>query len=128
MGIAHPLSLGVSMNNQIFNKDLHKKDLNDVALWLKVSGTHAVKTRMETLPLSKFNLTIERLKASYVEFPQDKKRTDRIVRAIRNGDKPNPVYIEDGDETMFIMEGRHRIVAFNLAGIVDVNVYFCSRA
>lgn len=45
---------------------------------------------------------------------------------LKNGEKPIPIYVEKDDPHNFIMEGRHRIVAFYLMGFKDVEVARCS--
>lgn len=59
---------------------------------------------------------------SYDEFPQDKKRTDKIIKLLKKGESPLPIYVEKDDPHYFVMEGRHRMVAFYLLGYEEIMV------
>jgi len=101
-------------------------DLNDISQWLRCTPQQLV-LRQTSLPLTFFHQTAEDMLATFDEFPEDEARMQKILAAIRNGAPVLPVFIEDGDEHHFIMEGRHRIVAFYLAGIKAVPVAFVCK-
>lgn len=65
------------------------------------------------------------MEATYEEFPEDEIRTRRIYELLKAGGSVNPAYIEDGDKSLFVMEGRHRIVAFLWLGMTEINICFC---
>ena len=67
------------------------------------------------------------MRSTFLEFPEDDRRTEQIKRAIRETGAMFPVFIEQGDESLFIMEGRHRIVAFYEAGMQTVPVFVVSE-
>ena len=71
------------------------------------------------------NQAIEML-GTFDEFPKDERRMNKILKMLKNGEKPMPIYVEKDDPHNFIMEGRHRIVAFYLMGFKDVEVARCS--
>lgn len=64
---------------------------------------------------------------SYAKFPHDRRRMEAIVKKIQAGEPILPVFIEENDPDRFIMEGRHRIVAFLVMGITDIPVLFASN-
>ena len=64
---------------------------------------------------------------TYDEFPEDEARTRKILKALQSGEPVLPVFVEDGDTTHFIMEGRHRIVAFIQSGLSEIPVAFVSK-
>ncbi len=101
-------------------------DLEDVSQWLNCKPQQLI-VRQTSLPLSFFHQTAEDMLGTFDEFPEDEARMQKILAAIRNGEPVLPVFIEDGDEHHFIMEGRHRIVAFYLAGIKAVPVAFVCK-
>jgi len=61
-------------------------------------------------PLSLFAKVADDMRATYPLFPQDKKRADKIISMVSDGGKTWPIFVEA--DTLFIMEGRHRVVAF----------------
>lgn len=56
---------------------------------------------------------------------KDRARTSRIMKAIRGGAPQWPIFLDTEDG--FIMEGRHRIVAFFLLGLRSIPVVHVSK-
>lgn len=96
-------------------------DLEDVADWLGVE-VEQVELRTELESIEPFLAQIREMEGTYLEFPQDAKRTARIERQLRAGEVAMPIYIEDGDQHNFVMEGRHRMVAFLRLGMREIPV------
>jgi hypothetical protein len=96
-----------------------KGDLKDVGEWLKLDPTTA-RYSLAIEPMSKFEKEARDMLATYDEFPEDDERTHKIVRQLERGAKQLPIFVDTVDN--FIMEGRHRIVAFMLEGLVTVPV------
>lgn len=96
-------------------------DIKDVAEWLgvPVESVH-FETRNESIEA--FKKQIIEMESSYLEFPEDDERTSAIERLLQAGEAPKPIYVEHGDEHNFIMEGRHRIVAFHRFGLTEIPV------
>jgi hypothetical protein len=101
-------------------------DIDDVANWMNCQR-ESLRFRAGTIPSVKFQSLTETLIASYAEFPKDEQRMRKILKRLEQGEAPIPVFIEDNDPSNFIMEGRHRIVAFLLAELPNVPVYFVSK-
>lgn len=101
-------------------------DLRAVAKWLKCQPSELV-SRTETLSIESFRNHIESCKASYVHFPLEERRTQKIRRSLQKREPAFPVFVEEGDSDLFILEGRHRIVAFYDFGMKVVDVVFVSR-
>ena len=66
------------------------------------------------------------MEASYEEFPEDGDRTASIQSQINQCGLLFPVFIKENDPSLFIMEGRHRIVSFAKCGLKSVPVMFVS--
>lgn len=109
------------------NERLHYDDLIHVAQWFGDSDTQQIITRFAIVPITTFDAQITQMQATYTTFPADKKRTQAIVRRLRAGEPMQPIYIEEDDPSFFVMEGRHRLVAFYWQGIPTVTVCFCKR-
>ena len=92
-----------------------KSDLKSVAQWLKTTIEN-LDIQYVKEPMSNYVQSAKEMLNTYEEFPQDKKRTDKIMRLLKSGKDYLPVYVEKDDKDNFIMEGRHRIVAFYLLG------------
>ena len=96
-------------------------DVKDVAEWLGVpSESIQFETRNESI--EPFAKQIKEMESSYLEFPEDNERTSAIERLLLTGEVPMPIYVQHGDEHNFIMEGRHRIVAFHRVGLTEIPV------
>jgi hypothetical protein len=72
--------------------------------------------------LDVFRNQAEEMLATYDEFPKEKSRTYQILKRLKHGERPLPIFIEYGDPQKFIIEGRHRIVAFMQMGLKYVTV------
>jgi hypothetical protein len=103
----------------------HQKDLQDVCGWINAKSIEDIETRFEKIPIDRLLGQIKEMGASYKEFPKEKARTRRICNLLESGEDANPVYIEEGDESLFVMEGRHRMVAFEWKDMTEVDVCFC---
>ncbi len=105
--------------------DPTQQDLKDVADWMNTTSDKLdVVVKQE--PIEKFIKQIREMYGTYDEFPKDEKRTNRILKLLKRGAKPLPIYVEANDPDLFVMEGRHRMVAFWLAGMTTIPVGYVS--
>ena len=103
----------------------NSQDLDDVADWMNTTPDKlSVTVKQE--PIEKFIKQIREMYGTYDEFPEDKKRTNRILKLLKRGAKPLPIYVEANDPYLFVMEGRHRMVAFWLEGMKTIPVAYVS--
>jgi hypothetical protein len=100
-------------------------DLLAVAKWLKCKPQNLMLRKAE-VPAESFRSLVDNLVETYANFPGEKIRTQKILKKIGKGEPLLPVFIEENDPESFIMEGRHRIVAFLLAGASTVPVLYAS--
>jgi hypothetical protein len=92
-----------------------------------VSRTSVIHT-FERVPITSLQRQIDEMAATYDEFPDDAARTRVIMEKIKQGAPVQPVYAETDDPHCFIMEVRHRIVAFAQLGLPHVTVCRCHVA
>ncbi len=104
-----------------------QNDLSDVAEWLNTTPDK-LKIRIVQEPIQKFLEQIEQMEATYDEFPKDARRTKKIFNLLKKGESPQPIYVTDGDPHLFVMEGRHRMVAFKWMGMKTIPVAYASVA
>lgn len=64
------------------------------------------------------------MESTYDEFLDEEKRSKYILSLLEKGDKVMPIFVENDDEDRFIMEGRHRIVAFMWYGLKEIPVIY----
>lgn len=103
------------------SEKMNQSDLKDVSEWLGTTVNNLeIEYKVESMELYRQD-AIDMLN-SYDEFPEDKKRTDKIISLLKRGEKPLPIYVEKNDTNNFVMEGRHRMVAFYLLGYHEVLV------
>jgi len=101
-------------------------DIKSVSEWLGTTVDNiAITTKQE--PIEKFVKQIKEMYGTFDEFPKDAKRTNKIVNLIKKGAPALPVYVEKNDPHLFVMEGRHRMVAFWLLGMKTIPVSYVSK-
>lgn len=98
-----------------------EEDLVDVGRWMD-GKFDMVASRQ---PLARFRQVAQDMLDTYDKFPDDAHRMRRILRLLSQGHQPRPIFVDGKDG--FLMEGRHRIVAFMLAGIEEIDVLTVSR-
>ena len=111
--------------HELFESAHQQEDLVNVARWYDTTPDN-IQTRVASEPISKFLDQIDGMEATYEEFPHNELRTDKIVKLIQSGATVYPIYVEDGDSTLFVMEGRHRMVAFKRLGMTTIPVAYVS--
>lgn len=103
-----------------------EKDIESLAKWLKCDASD-LRFKNENASIERFLPLIHDLIATYQQFPKEEERTSRIIRLLKSGGQPLPVFIDEDDGHDFIMEGRHRVVAFYLAGLTTVPISIVRR-
>jgi hypothetical protein len=103
----------------------NSQDLKDVAEWMSTTSDK-LNIVVKQEPIEKFIKQIREMYGTYDEFPEDEERTNRILKLLKRGAKPLPMYVEANDPDLFVMEGRHRMVAFWLAGMKTIPVAYVS--
>lgn len=107
---------------EFLDKDLFEKDLQSIALWLNVESVSHVHVKIKKIHIDTFEKQINEMEETYKEFPLEKKRTQKIFDKLNNGEMPQPIYVGKDDPNNFIMEGRHRVVAFKWFGLNEIIV------
>lgn len=107
---------------EFLDKDLFEKDLQSIALWLNVESVGHVHVKIKKIHIDTFAKQINEMEETYKEFPLEKKRTQKIFDKLNNGEMPQPIYVGKDDPDNFIMEGRHRVVAFKWFGLNEIIV------
>ena len=95
-----------------------RKDLISVGEWFNTTPDK-LSYNLSIENISKYETTIKEMLSTYDEFPKDAARTKKIIKILQNGGKPLPIFVDDHN---FVMEGRHRIVAFHLLNIKMIPV------
>lgn len=101
-----------------------EKDIKNVSEWFSTDISNVICSEIESIPLSIIEKDIVEMLGTYDEFPKDRKRTEKIIKAIQETGNIYPVYIEKNDPFNFVMEGRHRMVAFYLLGMKEIPVCY----
>ena len=99
-----------------------KRDIESVAEWLDTSVAN-LKLTFKMEPIHKFEKQILEMLGTYDEFPKDVKRTKKIIGLINKTREVYPIFAEP--KHLFVMEGRHRVVAFGLLDIKEIPVFYC---
>lgn len=101
------------------------RDLEDVAKWFGCDLPDLSFSVSDT-PISHYRDRILGLLDTYPQFPNDASRTRKILKKLKEGEPMRPIFVDPSDG--FILEGRHRIVAFHLFGATSVPTAFVSVA
>lgn len=102
-------------------KSVNEFDLQSVSEWLNTDINNLeINYQKESIAL--YKQSAKEMYESYDEFPKDKKRTEKIIKLLKNGNEALPIYVEQDDPHNFVMEGRHRMVAFYLLGYKEITV------
>lgn len=101
-----------------------KEDLKNVSEWFSTGVENVLVVETKNEPIKLFINDIIDCLNSYDEFPEDEERTQKIIKDIRSTGEIYPVYVEEKDANHFIMEGRHRMVAFYLLGYTEIPVSY----
>ena len=96
-------------------------DIEQVGEWFP---SKELKFYMGEIETEKIKKDILGMISTYEEFPKDKKRTDKIVKLLKQGQRRLPIFIEKDDPDLLILEGRHRMVANYLLGYEKIPVVY----
>lgn len=94
-------------------------DIENVSQWLGCSVSNLSFT-LDIEPMANRAAFATDLLSTYPCFPRDERRTNAVRKALKCGSTAWPIFVDAVDG--FLMEGRHRIVAFYLEGRQTVNV------
>lgn len=98
-------------------------DIEDVSTWLS-KDIEDLKFYFKKEPIEKFLEQAKEMEGTLDEFLDEKERTEHIYDLLKSGEDPMPVFVKRGDSSKFIMEGRHRIVAFMWYGFNKIPVIY----
>lgn len=99
---------------------LSEADLHDLSEWLR--GDRNLRFTYLLEPWDAYRKQAEEMLATLDQFPADRSRVRRIVRLLEAGSPVHPVFVEAGDPHSFVIEGRHRLIAFFQLGLPAVPV------
>jgi tRNA nucleotidyltransferase/poly(A) polymerase len=118
-------SVGKEPSKQQIVNDI-KKERNNLAQWLKAKDVNQLKYSLKYLSITDF---VDSVRARIPAMTgSDRNKVNKIKREIKSkGGFILPVYIEHGDNYKFILEGRHRIIAFYELGIKNIPVVFVRK-
>ena len=108
------------------SSDPTTSDLADVADWLDTTPDN-LHVELKVEPMSMFAQQAAEMLDSFDEFPDDASRTQKISNLLLQGERKYPVYVEMGDPSHFVMEGRHRLVALYTKGYDTILVAYVTR-
>lgn len=112
--------------NEMLMENPTADDIKLVAEWFHTTIDNlSIEIKYE--PITKFLNQIKEMYNSYTKFPKDAARTRKIIKQIKSSKKLFPIYVEKGDTRLFVMEGRHRMVAFMLLGYKIIPVAYVTK-
>ena len=106
--------------------DPTQADIKSVAEWMDTTSNN-LNIEVVNEPIQKFIQQIKEMYGTFDENEEDAERTEQIEELLKQGAKALPIYVEKNDPELFVMEGRHRMVAFWLVGMNTIPVAYCSK-
>jgi len=103
-----------------------KNDIKDVASWLNTT-IDKLLFNYKVIPLKKLEKQIDEMEGTYSEFSKDEERTQIIYKQYKHGGQIFPIFIEKNDPYLFVMEGRHRMVAMKWMDLKKLPVFFVEK-
>lgn len=107
---------------QIYPELNHAQNLLKSVKWMSGASLDQFEVQFSVESIEMFRSQIDEMVESYNTYLKDKSRMKKILLDLKGGHRALPVFIEYGDPTNFIIEGRHRIVAFDQLGMPKVMV------
>lgn len=96
-----------------------EKDMISVSEWMNTSIDNVLFEPTKT-PIKNLLKQITEMQSTYQEYPNDHKRTNKIIKLLQQGSNVFPIYVMKDDPSNFVMEGRHRMVAFKEIGMTEI--------
>lgn len=117
------------MNIELFVVDekLYNKDVKSITEWMNVKSVNELLIEKKYINIDLLEKQINEMESTYKEFKSDLIRSRKIFNKINKGSTVEPIYIEKNDKHLFVMEGRHRMVAFKWLNIREIPVMFVSK-
>lgn len=100
-----------------------KEDVIAVSEWLNSTN---IIFKLKKIDIKKFEKQIEEMYKTYPMYPEDSERTEKILKLFKKGSDIYPVFVEEKDDNLFILEGRHRAVSQWLFNQENLYVLFVS--
>lgn len=85
-------------------------DLQNIAEWFE-PYQEGLQFTFQYLPMSQFASQAKEMIESLPEFPDDKRRINKIKKLLKEGQPSFPVFVDAQDPDLFVLEGRHRLCA-----------------
>lgn len=98
------------------------RDLHKAVKWMQGVSLEECEVQISVEDINIFRKQIDEMIESYPAYPNDRKRMKKIMHDLQEGARALPVFVEADDPNNFIIEGRHRIVAFDQLGMKKVIV------
>ena len=111
--------LMASIQYPFFSED----DLKNVSEWLN-RDLNEIKFEFINEDIDKFKKQITEMENSITFQIDDRDRVELIVDFLEDGNPPYAIFVDKKDN--FILEGRHRIVAFHRFDLKIIPVYYVS--
>jgi len=96
---------------------------NDNEKWVDKSEDD-IQFYLSEEPINLFTDQILEMESISNEGSEDYDRVLKIYEILKNGEKPKPVFVELNDRDKFVIEGRHRMVAFKWINLKHIPVIY----
>jgi hypothetical protein len=107
-----------------------KEDILSIHDWMLMGRSmkpNSLSFEYAAIPISKMLKQINEMRSTFEEFPKDAKRASKILKLYKNKAKILPVVIEKNDVNLFVMEGRHRMMAQYDFGLTSIPTFLVSE-
>lgn len=115
----YPLMVSEDIGFDIKHELLPYQDKIFAKEWLNANSFEELEFNTQKEPIKNFEQQIIDMR-KYGD-DQDDERIDTIKDLLESGEKPWPIYVDSAHDD-FVMEGRHKMVAFYELGIEEIDV------
>lgn len=107
----------------IDNSEYCDEDIKSMSEWLN-KEVYDIKFEFIEEDISKFQKQIDEMESSLCYNIDENERVRQIEEILTDGGSPFAIFVDKNDN--FILEGRHRIVAFSRQHINKIPVFYVS--
>ena len=100
----------------------HAQNLLKSVKWMSGVSLDQCEVRFSVESIEIFRKQIDDMMESYFTYLKDKSRMKKILLDLKSGARALPVFVQEGDASNFIIEGQHRVVAFDQLNMTKVMV------
>lgn len=107
---------------EIYPEFNETQNLPNAVKWMSGISIDQCEVKLSVESIEIFRDQIDDMVEDFTAYPKERSRMKRIMVSLKEGERALPVFVDANDPTHHIIEGRHRVVAFDQLGMTKVIV------